>query len=246
MPAVSCEFPTKMNPSETGGHSLRIWAAGQFGFLNWTRNQLKDLLLAAPAHLHQVFGVSDELPIYHLDVSDELSSGRRTAITLGKALFVLGAFLLCTISEHAQGGKPNAGPTACTDEIPVGVRVIRLPDAEQHKVTISDFSVSASKDAPTYNLAMRIKNGSSWCITSFALTYFLGDARGQQWVANEYPATMEFETQLDSPVSEARQFRMASVCLLERKKDASFLICTITFSRVRPAILTDSILFRPT
>jgi hypothetical protein len=80
------------------------------------------------------------------------------------------------------------------------VKVIRLPEAEQHKVTISDFSVSASKDVPTYDLAMSIKNGTdNWCITSFAFTYLFEDARGQEWLANEYPAVMSFRTHLDSP-----------------------------------------------
>jgi hypothetical protein len=82
----------------------------------------------------------------------------------------------------------------------VGVKIVRLPDAEQHKVAISELSVSASKDAPTYDLAMRIKNGTdNWCITSFGLTYLLGDARGQEWLANEYPAVVEFKTQSAKP-----------------------------------------------
>ena len=79
----------------------------------------------------------------------------------------------------------------------MGVKVIRLPEGEQHRVTVSEFSLSASKDAATYDLSMRIKNGTdSWCITSLALTYLLGDARGQEWLANEYPAVMEFKTQI--------------------------------------------------
>lgn len=115
-------------------------------------------------------------------------------------MLLLSAFLLYTAATHAQGKDASAGPTSCANEIPVGVKVIKLPDAEQHKVAISDFSVSASKDAPTYDLAMRVKNGTdNWCITSFGLTYLLGDARGQEWLANEYPAVLEFKTQLDSP-----------------------------------------------
>src|SRR5208282_4622329 len=126
-------------------------------------------------------------------------SAGRARIILGNTLALLPALLLCTVSSHAQGKDANARPASCASEIPVGVKVIRLPEAEQHKVTISDFSVLASKDAATYDLAMRIKNGTdNWCITSFAFTYLLGDARGQEWLANEYPAVMEFRTQLDS------------------------------------------------
>ncbi len=129
-----------------------------------------------------------------------LSSAGRAKTTLRNALVLLPALLLCTVSSHAQGKDASAGPASCANEIPVGIKVIRLPEAEQHKVTISDFSLSASKDAATYDLAMKIKNGTdNWCITSFALAYSLEDARGQEWVANEYPAVLEFKTQLDSP-----------------------------------------------
>lgn len=131
---------------------------------------------------------------------NSLSAGR-AKITLRNILVLLPALLLCSVSSHAQGRAATAGPASCANEIPVGVKVIRLPDAEQHKVTLSDFSVSASKDTATYDLAMRIKNGTdNWCITSFGFTYLLGDARGQQWLANDYPAVMGFKTQLDSPV----------------------------------------------
>ena len=116
-------------------------------------------------------------------------------------MLLLSALLVCTVSGYAQGRAANGAPASCTNEIPVGVKVIRVPDAEQHKVTISDFSLTASKDAPTYDLSMRIKNSTdNWCITSFALTYALGDARGQEWVANEYPTVMEFKIRPDSPV----------------------------------------------
>ena len=115
-------------------------------------------------------------------------------------MLALSAFLLCVASSHAQKNDANAVPISCANEIPVGVKVIRVPEADQHKVVISDFGVSASKDAPTYDLAMRIRNGTdTWCITSFALTYLFGDARGQEWVANEYPAAMEFRAQFDTP-----------------------------------------------
>lgn len=125
-------------------------------------------------------------------------SAGRTQNTLRITFVLLPALLLCAVPSHAQGKDP--GGASCANEIPVGVKVIRLPEAEQHKVTISDFSLSASKDAATYDLSMRVKNGTdNWCITSLALTYLLGDARGQEWVANEYPAVMEFKTQL-SPV----------------------------------------------
>jgi hypothetical protein len=44
---------------------------------------------------------------------------------------------------------------------------------------------------------MQVKNGTdNWCITSFALRYSFGDARGQEWIANEYPAVMGFRTEL--------------------------------------------------
>ena len=115
------------------------------------------------------------------------------------------ALLLCAASANAQA-KPATAPAPaatpkgiCTGEIPFGVKVVRLPDAEQKKVLISDFSVSPNKDAMTYDLAMRVKNGSTtWCLTSLAITYVLGDARGQEWTANEYPAVMAFTTQAPS------------------------------------------------
>src|SRR5271165_2100502 len=86
-----------------------------------------------------------------------------------------------------QGALPAAASKApCTGEIPFGVKVARLPDAEQKKAALSEFSVSAREDPMTYDLAMRVKNGSAtWCVTSLAITYTLGDARGQEWVANE-------------------------------------------------------------
>ena len=120
-------------------------------------------------------------------------SAGRAKHPLRITLALLPAFLLCAASGYGQGKETGGGK--CVAEIPVGVRVIRLPEAEQHRVTISEFSLSASKDAATYDLSMRIKNGTeSWCITSLALTYLLGDARGQEWLANEYPAVMEFKT----------------------------------------------------
>ena len=113
-------------------------------------------------------------------------------------MLALLALLLFAASAHPQA-KPPAAAKPCTGEIPFGVKVVRLPDAEQKKVTLSDFSVSAREDVMTYDLAMRIKNGSAtWCITSLAITYVLGDARGQEWVANEYPAVMQFTTHVAS------------------------------------------------
>jgi len=115
-------------------------------------------------------------------------------------MLALSVFLLCVASSHAQGIDANAVPISCANEIPIGVKVTRIPEADQHKVVISDFSVSASKNAPTYDLAMRIQNGTdAWCITSFALTYLFGDARCQAGVAHEYPAVMEFRAQFDAP-----------------------------------------------
>jgi len=121
-------------------------------------------------------------------------SAGRTKHPLRITLALLPAFLLCAASSYGQGREAGGG--SCIAEIPTGVRVTRLPEAEQRRVTVSEFSLSASNDAATYDLSMRIKNGTdSWCITSVALTYLLGDARGQEWLANEYPAVMEFKTQ---------------------------------------------------
>jgi hypothetical protein len=132
-------------------------------------------------------------------------SRQKAAIVRRHAPLALLAFLLCANSAHAQAKPPSAAaptPTAakgvCIGDIPFGVKVVRLPDAEQKKVLISDFSVSPNKDAMTYDLAMRVKNGSAWCLTSLAITYVLGDARGQEWTANEYPAVMAFTTQAPS------------------------------------------------
>jgi hypothetical protein len=133
-----------------------------------------------------------------------LPSPRAATITLRRTTLAL-ALLLCAASAHAQA--KSAAPASCTGEIPFGVKVARLPDAEQKKVTLSEFSVSVSagKNPETYDLAMRVKNGSeTWCVTSLALTYVLGDARGQEWVANEYPAVMEFTTHLASADDKAK------------------------------------------
>ena len=130
------------------------------------------------------------------------SSGR-TKRPFRIILALLPAILFCAFSSFAQGKDTGGG--SCVAEIPVGVTVIRLPDAEQHKVTISEFSLVANKDAATYDLSMRIKNGTdSWCITSLGLTYVLGDARGQQWLANEYPAVVEFRTEPSSGIVKAK------------------------------------------
>ena len=120
------------------------------------------------------------------------------------------ALLLCAAPTptNAQAKPPAPSAAAskgvCTGEIPFGVKVVRLPDAEQKKVLISDFSVSPNKDTMTYDLSMRVKNGSAWCLTSLAITYVLGDARGQEWTANEYPAVMAFTTQAPSTGDKAK------------------------------------------
>jgi len=120
------------------------------------------------------------------------SSGRKKHL-LRSLLALLPALLLCAFSTFGQA--KDTGET-CVADIPVGVKVIRLPDAEQHRVTVSELSLSANNDPATYDLSMRIKNGTdNWCITSLGLTYLLGDARGQEWLANEYPAVVEFRTQ---------------------------------------------------
>ena len=130
--------------------------------------------------------------------------GRAAKLIWCNATFLLAVLLLCVASSHAQATDAKAtAPSACANEIPTGVKVVRLPDADQRKVTISEFSISTNKDASTYDLAMHVKNGTdNWCITSFAFVYSLGDARGQEWTANEYPAVLNFKTQADAvPVS---------------------------------------------
>lgn len=129
------------------------------------------------------------------------SAGRTTLVRITLAL--LPAILLCALASYGQGKDAASG--GCVSEIPVGVKVIKLPDAEQHRVTISEFSMSTNKDAATYDLSMRVKNGTdTWCITSLGLTYLLGDARGQEWLANEYPAVLEFRTQPALPPGHAK------------------------------------------
>lgn len=118
----------------------------------------------------------------------------------GKTMLLLAGGLLLGTALHAQAGGGKTAPPACGTEIPTGVRVVKVPDADLHNVTVSDFSVSPSKNTQTYDLSMQVKNGTDkWCITSLAVTYVFGDARGQEWTANEYPAVMNFKTQSDSP-----------------------------------------------
>jgi len=125
---------------------------------------------------------------------------KRASIILRDAAFVLPALLVlhpAPARGQAKSASASASKPSCTGEIPYGVKVVRFPDAEQRKVTISDFSVSTREAAMTYDLAMRVKNGSdTWCVTSLAITYVFGDARGQEWMANEYPAVMAFTTHL--------------------------------------------------
>ena len=113
--------------------------------------------------------------------------------TAEKTSLALVAFLLCAVCARAQANDPSK--VACPSEIPVGVKVVKLPEAEARKVAVSDFALSTSKDSATYNLAMRIKNGTAdWCITSLTLVYSFEDARGQEWIAHEYPAVQRFAT----------------------------------------------------
>ena len=115
-------------------------------------------------------------------------------------MFVAAGFLFSAASVSAQSIVAKSAPPACGTEIPTGVRVVKVPDADLHNVTLSDFSVSPSKNTQTYDLSMQVKNGTDkWCITSLAVTYVFGDARGQEWTANEYPAVMNFKTQSDAP-----------------------------------------------
>jgi hypothetical protein len=124
---------------------------------------------------------------------------RLPKLTVPSAILAAG-LVLCPISANARAADSKPLPTTCTDQIPTGVKVTRVPEAEQHKVTISDFNVTPSKDPQTYDLAMQVKNGTdNWCITSLGVTYVLGDARGQEWTANEYPAVVEFKAPPETP-----------------------------------------------
>ena len=123
---------------------------------------------------------------------------RITRAVSRKPVFLLAGLLFLAASLSAQSDGAKAAPPTCGTEIPTGVRVIRMPEADQRSVTASDFGVSASTTAETYDLSMQIKNGTGkWCITSMALTYVFGDARGQEWTANEYPAVMNFKTKAE-------------------------------------------------
>jgi hypothetical protein len=115
-------------------------------------------------------------------------------LTGPRALVALAAVLVCVACCQAQAIDAKIGSGSCASPIPTGVKVVKVPDEDQHKVTLSGFSVSTNKDAGSYDLQMQIKNGTDkWCITSFGLTYVLGDARGQEWTASEYPAVMTFK-----------------------------------------------------
>jgi hypothetical protein len=123
------------------------------------------------------------------------------------ALALLSLAASCAFAqEHGATGSPT-----CGKEIPTGVKVVRIPEADQRKLTISDFSVSTSHDAATYDLTMQVKNGTdNWCVTSFALTYLFGDARGQEWTANEYPTVLQFKSEPDAPPRPAKSKKPAS------------------------------------
>ena len=113
---------------------------------------------------------------------------------------------------RAFAQAPNAtGSITCGKEIPTGVKVVRIPDADQRKLTISDFGISTDHDAATYDLSMQVKNGTdNWCVTSFALTYLFGDARGQEWTANEYPTVLQFKSEPDPASRPAKARKPAS------------------------------------
>jgi hypothetical protein len=127
-----------------------------------------------------------------------------------RALFLALALVLGVSCAFAQ--EPNAaGSATCGKEIPTGVKVVRIPEADQHKLTISDFSISANHDAASYDLTMQVKNGTdNWCVTSFAVTYLFGDARGQEWTANEYPTVLQFKSEPDSTPRAAKPRKPAS------------------------------------
>jgi hypothetical protein len=129
-----------------------------------------------------------ELPMFSLGVC--VSTMTTTA---ARTILAVLALMLFAFSARAQAN--DAGKLACSNEIPVGVRVVKLPAAELHNVAVSDFALSTGKDGATYNLAMEVKNGTAdWCITSFTLAYKFQDARGQEWTAYEYPAVTRFTT----------------------------------------------------
>jgi hypothetical protein len=130
----------------------------------------------------------------------KIISRKSISLPMFLAMSLAAAFLLAPASLRAQAEASKSAPPTCGTQIPTGVRVVRMPDTDQRSVAISDFSISASKSAQTYDLSMQIKNGTNkWCITSLALTYVFGDARGQEWTANEYPAVMNFKAQPDLP-----------------------------------------------
>jgi len=77
---------------------------------------------------------------------------------------------------------------------------VPLPDAEQQKLALSDFDIAVNRDTSTYDLKMHVKNGTDgWCVTSLGILYTFGDARGQEWVANEYPAVKKFSLVRETP-----------------------------------------------
>ncbi len=116
------------------------------------------------------------------------------------------AILFCAASGSAQGTKP-----VCPSEIPAGTKIVRLPVSEQPKITVSDFNLSLTKDGASYDLTMRIKNGTdNWCLTSFAPPHSFGDARGQEWIANEYPVAKRFTTKPDPPSSPGQKSALRS------------------------------------
>ena len=124
--------------------------------------------------------------------------------TAVRTILAVLALMLCAPSARAQAN--DAGKLACATEIPVGVRVVKLPEGELHKVAVSDFALSTSKDVTTYNLAMRVKNGTAdWCITSFTLAYKFQDARGQEWIAYEYPAVKRFSAKPPDPAPKPKK-----------------------------------------
>jgi hypothetical protein len=127
------------------------------------------------------------------------ASGRAARDAMKNVALLALTLLFCASAAGAQGTA--TGNLTCPNEIPTGVKIVRLPATDQAKITVSDFSLATTKDDAGYDLTMRIKNNTeNWCVTSLALAYSFGDARGQEWVANEYPAVKRFTTKPHSPL----------------------------------------------
>ena len=146
------------------------------------------------------------------------------------------ALVFVVNGAHAQSG--GAKPTgSCAAEIPTGVKVIRFPTRNKKKSPCRISVCRPAKDPETYDLSMQIKNATdNWCITSLAVTYIFGDARGQEWTANEYPAVTQFKTASKSRKRRRRRNPLPNLpgtlaCRPARTNGAFWQMSTITSSR---------------